>query len=52
MELYFGLGAADAAEDVTITWADGTTTDLGAGRRATGACVVTPEGDRRRRPRA
>ena len=29
MELYFGLADAKSADDVTITWADGTTSDLG-----------------------
>ena len=29
LELYFGLGAATAADDVRITWADGSTLDLG-----------------------
>lgn len=28
-ELYFGLGQAVAADAVTVTWADGTTSDLG-----------------------
>lgn len=30
MELYFGLGDAKGADDVTITWADGSSLDLGA----------------------
>jgi enediyne biosynthesis protein E4 len=29
MELYFGLGGAAAADAVTVTWADATTSDLG-----------------------
>jgi enediyne biosynthesis protein E4 len=29
LELYFGLGALDRADDVVVTWADGTTTSLG-----------------------
>jgi enediyne biosynthesis protein E4 len=30
MELYFGLGEASAADEVSVTWADGTVSDLGA----------------------
>jgi hypothetical protein len=30
MELYFGLADAAAADNVTVTWADATTTDLGS----------------------
>ena len=29
MELYFGLGAASTADEVSVTWADGTISDLG-----------------------
>ena len=29
LELYFGLGAAVSADDVTVTWADGSTESLG-----------------------
>jgi hypothetical protein len=43
LELYFGLGAADAADDVTVTWPDGSLADLGPveGNRR---IVVTREG--------
>jgi hypothetical protein len=43
MELYFGLGAAASAKDVTVTWADATVSDLGvvAGDRL---LRVTPDG--------
>lgn len=43
LELYFGLGTASRAEDVSITWADGTRLDLGAvdGDRLV---RVTPDG--------
>jgi hypothetical protein len=29
MELYFGLGDSTAADNVTVTWGDATTSDLG-----------------------
>jgi hypothetical protein len=43
MELYFGLGPSAAADGVTVTWADGTVSDLGpmAGDRIV---HVTPAG--------
>jgi hypothetical protein len=43
MELYFGLGDASGADDVTVTWSDASTTMLGA---LTGDQVVrvTPDG--------
>jgi len=43
MELYFGLGSATGADDVSVTWADGTTLDLGP---VAGAKIlhVTPAG--------
>jgi hypothetical protein len=40
MELYFGLGAATAADDVTVTWADATTTVL---RSVAANQVLRPE---------
>ena len=43
MELYFGLGASDEAENVTVTWADASTTDLGP-TRADQVVRVTPGG--------
>lgn len=43
MELYFGLGDAATADNVTVTWADATTSDLGA-LSADQIVRVTPEG--------
>lgn len=43
MELYFGLGGAATAEDVTVTWADATTSELGS-VPADQMIRVTPEG--------
>lgn len=43
MELYFGLGGATAADNVTVTWSDATTTDLGA-VSSDQVIRVTPEG--------
>jgi hypothetical protein len=43
MELYFGLGDAATADNVTVTWADATTSDLGA-FSADQIVRVTPEG--------
>jgi hypothetical protein len=43
MELYFGLGDAVTAEDVTVTWADASTSDLGA-VAADQRIRVTPQG--------
>ena len=43
MELYFGLGGTQRADDVTVTWANGTTTELGA-IPADRLLRVTPEG--------
>ena len=43
MELYFGLGAADTADDVTVTWADASTSDLGE-MAADQRIRVTPQG--------
>lgn len=43
MELYFGLGDLAAADGLTVTWGDGTTTDLGA-VRADQIIRVTPTG--------
>jgi hypothetical protein len=43
MELYFGLGAAETAEHVTVTWADGSTSDLGD-LAADQHIRVTPDG--------
>jgi hypothetical protein len=46
LELYFGLGGAERADGVTVTWANGTTDELGgfAGDRVV---RVTPEGIQR-----
>jgi hypothetical protein len=30
MELYFGLGSASIADEVSVTWADGTVSELGS----------------------
>jgi enediyne biosynthesis protein E4 len=46
MELYFGLGSASTAEDVTVTWADATTSELGP-VAADQLIRVTPEGSGR-----
>jgi enediyne biosynthesis protein E4 len=43
MELYFGLADASAADNVTVTWADATTNDLGS-VSADQLIRVTPEG--------
>jgi hypothetical protein len=43
MELYFGLGGAATAEDVTVTWADATTSELGS-FPADQVIRVTPQG--------
>ena len=43
MELYFGLGGAAAADNVTVTWADATRSDLGA-IPADQVLRVTPDG--------
>ncbi len=43
LELYFGLGAAEAADDVTLTWSDGTTLHLGP-IAADQILRVTPDG--------
>jgi enediyne biosynthesis protein E4 len=43
MELYFGLGSASTAEDVTVTWADATTSELGP-VPADQVIRVSPEG--------
>jgi hypothetical protein len=43
MELYFGLGDAATADNVTVTWADATTSNLGA-FSADQIVRVTPEG--------
>jgi hypothetical protein len=43
MELYFGLADASAADNVTVTWADATTTDLGS-VPADQVIRVTPQG--------
>ena len=43
LELYFGLGGAQRADNVTVTWADGTTDDLG-GAAGDRIVRVTPDG--------
>ncbi len=43
MELYFGLADSDEAEHVSVTWADASTTDLGA-QKADQVIRVTPTG--------
>jgi hypothetical protein len=43
MELYFGLADASAADNVMVTWADATTTDLGS-VPADQVIRVTPQG--------
>jgi hypothetical protein len=43
MELYFGLGDAAAADNVTVTWADARVSDLGA-LSADQIVRVTPDG--------
>ncbi len=43
LELYFGLGSAERVDGVSVTWADGTTTDLGA-VEADRVLRVTPAG--------
>ena len=43
MELYFGLGGAATAEDVTVTWSDATTSELGS-VPADQVIRVTPQG--------
>ena len=43
LELYFGLGAATAADNVTVTWADSTTSDLGV-IAADQVMRITPDG--------
>ncbi len=45
LELYFGLGSSEGADNVTVTWADGTTVDLGA-VPADQILRVTPDGVR------
>ncbi len=43
LELYFGLGAAQTADDVSVTWSDGTTSLLGP-RAADQILHVAPSG--------
>jgi hypothetical protein len=43
MELYFGLGASAMADQVVVTWADGTVSDLGS-LAADRIIHVTPAG--------
>ena len=43
LELYFGLGGAAAADSVTVTWADATTSELGV-VAADQVMRVTPDG--------
>jgi len=43
LELYFGLGSSGAADDVAVTWADGTTSQLRA-IAADKVLRVTPDG--------
>ncbi len=43
LELYFGLGSAETADDVIVTWSDGTTLHLGP-IAADQILRVTPDG--------